>query len=216
MTGNRAAAVAGSKRKRESGKVERRHAKSKVPQTSAAESDASDESDESDDPQTEIAQLEAQVLESRKHYNNIATLMQLAKSPDQEPPTSIFAAVSLCRIFTALLATKDMMKSKGMSQSEALVASWLRERYREYTAMLLNDFLRGELAAKQSAALTLLMRLVKEESEQPNYSWKNTPLPQLVEYVLLLPEDDATRDEFAEKYFTKFDDVRFYTFQTIQ
>ncbi|MBE1615997.1 hypothetical protein IDF54_14165, partial [Flavobacterium sp. SaA2.13] len=35
------------------------------------------------------------------------------------------------------------------------------------------------------------------------------------EALLFLPADDANRDEFAEKYFKHFDDVRFHTFKTI-
>jgi U3 small nucleolar RNA-associated protein 19 len=60
------------------------------------------------------------------------------------------------------------------------------------------------------------MRLVKEESKQKDYNWRKSPLAQAIETLLLLPQGDATRDEFAEKYFTKFDDIRMHTFQTIQ
>jgi U3 small nucleolar RNA-associated protein 19 len=207
MSGTKSAAVAGSKRKRESSKPERRHTKSKAPRAS---------SEEGEDPQDEIARLESQVLESRKHYNNIATLLQLSRHPDHKNETSILAAVASCRVFTRLLASGDMVKGKGISQSEALIVSWLKERYREYITVLVDVFMRSEHASKQSVALTLLMRLVKEESKQKDYNWRKTPLSQIVETVLLLPSDDATRDEFADKYFTKFDDIRFHTFQTIQ
>jgi U3 small nucleolar RNA-associated protein 19 len=207
MPGSKSAAVAGSKRKRESSKTERRHTKTKAPRAS---------SEDSDDPQNDIALLEAQVLESRKHYNNIATLLQLARNADNKDETSILAAVASCRIFTRLLASGDMVKNKGTSQSEALIVSWLKERYREYISVLLDSFMRSEHAPKQSVALTLLMRLVKEESKQKDYNWKKTPLSRVIETLLLLQREDATRDEFAEKYFTKFDDIRMHTFQTIQ
>jgi U3 small nucleolar RNA-associated protein 19 len=207
MSGTKAVAIAGIKRKRVSNKAERRQTKSKPSPTS---------SEEGDDPQTEIARLESQLLESRKHYNNIVTLLQLAKNPVHEDETSILAAVALCRVFARLLSSGDMVKSKGMVQSEALIVSWLKERYREYISVLLDLFLRSEHAPKQSVALTLLIRLVKEESKQKDYSWKKSPLPRTVETVLLLQENEATRDEFAEKYFTTFDDIRFYTFQTIR
>jgi U3 small nucleolar RNA-associated protein 19 len=82
--------------------------------------------------------------------------------------------------------------------------------------VLLDSFMRSEHAPKQSVALTLLMRLVKEESKQKDYNWKKTPLSRVIETLLLLQREDATRDEFAEKYFTKFDDIRMHTFQTIQ
>jgi U3 small nucleolar RNA-associated protein 19 len=209
MPGTKATAVAGVKRKREA-KSERRESKSK----SKPRRETS--SEEGDDVQGDILRLEAELLESRKHYNNIATLLHFCKVGSAESDTAILAAVALCRIFTRLLTSGDMVKSKGMSQSEALIVSWLKERYRDYTEALLNHFLRSKDARKQSTSLTLLMRMVKEESKHKDYNWKKSPLTQTVEAILLLPEDDATREEFAEKYFGKFDDIRFQSFKIIK
>lgn len=196
----------GVKRKRDPARAERREAKSKKRQKSPA-SDA-------DDVQAHVLQLEAQILESRRHYNNIATLLQLAKQSQHDAP--VLAAVALCRVFSRLLAAGDMTKSKGMGEAEATVVAWLKERYREFLDTLLQAFLRSDNPAKQSVALTLLMRLVKEESKATtDYSLKTGPLSRLIEALLFLPEGDANREEFAEKYFKHFDDVRFHTFKTI-
>lgn len=208
MPGKTATSQAGVKRKRDPSKPERRESKSKSRRKSPSE--------ERDDPQIEITQLEAQILESRRHYNNIATLLQLSKQPDAKDEAPILAAVALCRVFSRMLATGDMNRSKGMGESEALVASWLKERYREFVDMLLNEFLHSEQPSQQSVALTLIMRLVKEESKQKDYKIKSGPLPRLIEELLLLPTDDPNRDEFSEKYFKQFDDVRYHTFQTIK
>jgi U3 small nucleolar RNA-associated protein 19 len=60
------------------------------------------------------------------------------------------------------------------------------------------------------------MRLVKEESKgQKEYNWKHGPLSRIVETILFLPEEEGLTEEFAEKYFKPFDDIRFYTFQII-
>lgn len=208
-----AAAPAGVKRKRDPAKAERREAKSKKRQKSPA-ADSADE--EQHDVQAEILQLEAQILESRRHYNNIAALLQLTKkTPTDDAP--VLAAVALCRVFSRLLAAGDMVKSKGMGEAEATVVAWLRERYREFLDVLLQRFLRSDSPAQQSVALTLLMRLVKEESKAtPDYNLKNGPLTRLIEALLFLPHDDANRDEFAEKFFKPFDDVRSHTFKTIK
>jgi U3 small nucleolar RNA-associated protein 19 len=208
MPGKTAAAQSGVKRKRDPTKPERREAKSKSRRKSP--------SDDGNDPQAEILQLEAQILESRKHYNNIATLLQLARQPDAETEAPILAVVALCRVFSRLLATGDMVKSTGMGEAEGVVALWLKERYKEFLDVLLDDFLNSQHPPKQSVALTLLMRLVQEESKQRDYSVKNGPLMRLVETLLFLPADDPNRDEFAEKYFKQFDDVRYHTFQTIK
>ncbi|KAF2707558.1 nucleolar complex protein 4 [Pleomassaria siparia CBS 279.74] len=201
--------MAGVKRKRESNKAERPETKSK----SRRESPSADETD----PQTEIQHLESQVLESRRHYNNISILLQRAKEQGSQNETAILAAVALCRVFARLFSTGDMVKSKGIAASEAVIVQWLKERYREYQDVLLNQYLRSDDAPKQSVALTLLMRLVKEESKsQQEYNWKHGPYSRIVQTILLLPENDATRDEFAEKYFKQFDDIRFHTFKTIK
>lgn len=209
MSGSKSPSLAGSKRKRESNKAERLHTKSKT----RRKSPSADE----DDPQAEIQLLESQVLESRRHYNNIAILLQKAKTQEPENEAKILAAVALCRVFARLLSTGDMVKSKGMAASETVIVQWLKERYREYQDVLLHQYLRSENVPKQSVALTLLMRLVKEESKsQEEYNWKHGPFSRIVEAILLLPDNDSTRDEFAEKYFKQFDDIRFRTFKSIK
>ena len=208
MPGTKLVGASGVKRKRDPAKAERREAKSKKRQKSPS-------SEHGEDAQAEILQLEAQILESRRHYNNIATLLQLSKKSDDDVP--VLAAVALCRVFSRLLAAGDMVKSKGMGEAEATVVAWLKERYRECLDTLLHNFLRSDNPAKQSVALTLLMRLVKEESKATkDYNIKNGPLSRLVEALLFLPTDDVTREEFAEKFFKHFDDVRFHTFKTIK
>ncbi|KAH8732711.1 CBF/Mak21 family-domain-containing protein [Phaeosphaeriaceae sp. PMI808] len=210
MPGKTTASHAGVKRKRDPAKSERRESKSKTRRKSPSE-------DEGEDLQAEILQLEAQILESRKHYNNIATLIQRARHSDVENEAPILAAVALCRIFSRLLATGDMTKSKGMAEAEAVIALWLRERYSEFLGILLDDFLQSEDPARQSVALTLLMRLVKEESKaQKDYNIKNGPFPRLVQTLLQLPAEDTNREEFAEKYFKQFDDIRYHTFLIIK
>jgi U3 small nucleolar RNA-associated protein 19 len=209
MPGKTSPSLAGVKRKRDPSKQERREVKSKSRRKSP--------SDDGEDVQSEVLQLEAQILESRRHYNNIATLLQLAKQPDAEHEGPILAAVALCRVFSRLLATGDMVKSKGMGEKEAVIVSWLKERYRELLDVLLDNFLQSDAPPKQSVALTLVMRLVKEESKaQKDHNIKKGPLPRLIQILLSLPTDDLNRDEFAEKYFKQYDDVRYQTFQTIK
>lgn len=209
MSGVKAATVAGVKRKRKSGEAERRTIKSK--------SRAKPSSDQDEDPEADILRLETQILESRKHYNNIATLLKLAKSSDPDNEASVLAAVALCRVFTRLLSTGDMVKSKRMTEAETMIVTWLKQRYQEYIEVLLHDFLNSTHPPKQSVALTLLLRLVKEESKsQKDFSIKSSPLHRTVEALLLLPEDDGSRDEFAEKFFGTYDDIRYSTFRSIK
>jgi U3 small nucleolar RNA-associated protein 19 len=211
MPGTKSASLAGVKRKRDPSKAERRESKSKSRRKSPSESE------DGEDIQSEILQLEAQILESRRHYNNIAILLQHAKRQEAEIEGSMLAAVALVRVFSRLLVTGDMVKSKGMGEAEATIVAWLKARYQELLDVLLDNFLRSEHPLKQSVALTLVMRLVKEEAKsQKDYKLKSGPLPRLIRVLLSLPQDDLNREEFAEKYFKLFDDVRYQTFQTIK
>lgn len=194
----------GRKRKRES---QHKQSRPKARRTSP--------SPEGPDIQTVILELETQVAESRKHYNNLANLLLLSKQPDSEANTAILASVSLCRAFSRLLSSGDMEKRKGMSETEVVVIQWLKDRYQEFLRVLLES-LHSQNPAKQSTALTLLMRMAKEEAKtRKDYNWKDGSMYRIVEKLLLLPEDDPTKDEFAAKYLTQFDDIRFYTFQSI-
>ncbi|KAF2270665.1 nucleolar complex protein 4 [Lojkania enalia] len=203
--------MSGIKRKRESDRLDRKHSKEKIRRKSS-----NSRSGDDDDLQAAILRLEAQILESRRNFNNITTLLQITKNePNDE--TAIVAAVALCRVFSRLLSGGDMVKSKGMLGSEVVIVKWLKDRYKEYLNILLEQYLRSENPPKQSVALSLLMRLVKEESNtQKEYNWKHGPIPRIVEILLLLPQDDHTRNEFAEKYFKQFADMCYYTFQCIK
>jgi U3 small nucleolar RNA-associated protein 19 len=208
MSGTKAASLAGVKRKREATKEGRSKNKTKARRQSP--------SPEAEDPQATILHLEAQIVESRRHYNNIATLLQLAKQHDTQNETAVLAAVTLCRVFSRLIAAGDMTKSKGLPEPEVVIVQWLKERYREYLSLLLEQFLRSEDLSIQSVGLTLVMRLVKEESKgEKQYNWKHGPLSRLVEILLHLPEQGGVLEEFSEKYFKPFDDIRFYTFQAV-
>jgi U3 small nucleolar RNA-associated protein 19 len=214
MAGTKSASLAGVKRKRDPSKPERRESKTKSRRKSPSESEGSEGGE---DIQSEIALLEAQILESRRHYNNVATLVRHAKRSDAGVEGSILAAVALVRVFSRLLATGDMARSKGMGEAEATIVAWLKARYQELLDVLLDGFLRSEHPPKQSVALTLVMRLVKAETKsQKDCRLKSSPLPRLIQVLLSLPQDDLNREEYAKKYFNQFDDIRYQTFTTIK
>lgn len=203
-------AVAGHKRKRvvEKGTGEKR-TKSKSA-SKAAPSDGEDE-------QSRILLLESQITESRRHYNNIVELVNLAKNDGAEE-SAILAIVALCRVFCRLLAAGNMKKSRGLPDSEVMIIQWLKERYNEYTEILFG-LLRSDEPVQQSTALTLAMRLVKEEASAQKGSgddaWRQGLFPQLVHSLLASADAESARDEFVEKFIEEHDDVRFYALHAI-
>lgn len=88
---------------------------------------------------TNILELETQVAESRKHYNNIAVLLSMLGGSENDEITQfdLSVAISLCRVFCRLLAGGHMNKHKNAGEKDQIVVAWLRERYHEYQDALL-------------------------------------------------------------------------------
>ncbi|QDS68101.1 hypothetical protein FKW77_010129 [Venturia effusa] len=186
--------AAGKKRKRPARDGEKPRSK-KTTKTSPSDTD---------DQEEKILQLEAQVLESRKHYNNIAALLSLAKN---ESDTSVLARIAICRIYCRLLAAGSLNLVGGAAESELVIVRWLTARLNEYLDMV--------LAASQlnSTSLQLVMRLVKEEiKEKGTLAWENGIFPRLTQALFTSGSStEALRAEYNLKYFQEYDDVRFQT-----
>ena len=171
----------------------------------------SSEEEEEHDVQAQILELEAKILESKKHYNNIPKLLKLFDTED-----AILAAVALTRVFSRLFASGDLTNKPGNSEKENVVVAWLKERYQEYKKGLY-ELLESPEAAEPIFALC--MRMLKNEgTHQKNGQDYNFPirfLTDLVRALLGLEEGDELRQEFAEKYVEEYDDIRYYTFEAI-
>jgi U3 small nucleolar RNA-associated protein 19 len=185
-----------------------------------ARSESGDESGgDNDNQQSQILLLENGILESRKNYNNISTLLSIAKKYEEEEDvdTAVVAAVSLCRVFIRLLANGNLTTKKGASEKEQTVLRWLRERLSEYRTILVS-MLQHDGAAM--TALTLGMRLLKAEAEyakgSEDYSFPGQSFAAILEGLLQPEVDEDVRDEFGEKFVGEYDDIRFYTFRTLR
>lgn len=208
--------VSGSKRKHRGGEepIQKRSRS-----TSSDDYESESESDgQVDDRHSKILLLENEILESRKHYNNIATLIGLAQNDDpQDEAVAVVAAVSLCRVFIRLLSAGNLTKKKGASEKEETVKRWLRERLSEYRRILTTMLQQDEAALTAS---TLSMRLLKAEAQYLSgtgeYSFPGASFSEFI-IGLVRPEvDDSVRAEFIEKFVDEYDDIRFYAFRTLR
>ncbi|KAK1724015.1 CBF/Mak21 family protein [Colletotrichum acutatum] len=190
--------------------------KSKKRAKSESESESEAESDESNDPQAEILLLENEILESKKHYNNITKLIQIAGTQEDEPEAPTLACVALCRVFVRLLSAGAFAFRPGQAEKEKVVVQWLRERYLEYKGVLASLLEEEDLA---STALTLAMRCLKAEAqyftEKEEYTFPHAFIEQIVR-ALLASDSDDVRVEFVEKYLTEYDDIRFFTLKAVK
>jgi len=178
-----------------------------------AKAESSDSEDEND-RQDEILLLEDEILQSKKNYNNIAVLLELAKKQD-DLDVALFATVSLCRVFLRLMASGSLSRKPGQSEREAVVIQWLKGRISDYKKLLI-----AQLGQESSAstALTLSMRLLKTETQVTNKKEVAFPrdfLKDIVGAIIRAGFEDV-QGEFCEKYLAVYADVRFYTFKLIR
>lgn len=104
--------------------------------------------DEDKEDKNKIQQLEDQITESRKYYNNIVTLLSLFITEYAAKSPNLTAAVSLCRVFCRLMAGGQLIKSKDASEQDLILVAWLKERYQEYQNGLINILKHGEAPAQ--------------------------------------------------------------------
>ena len=175
----------------------------------------SEESSEEPDLQENILSLEEKILESRTNYNSIHTLLEYLGSSDRGSKKNVLAAVALCRVFCRLMAGGSLNKHKEKAGNENTIAQWLGERLQEYENGILK-MLKEPDVERQSTALTLLMRLVKEEAKHLNKLkesvWRDGIFGKLVHKLLEDEVVEETRAAFVKSYVGKYDDVRYYTF----
>lgn len=173
---------------------------------------ARSQSDDEEDSQAQILSLETEVFESKKNYNNIVKLIKLLRDSDD----ALVAAVSLCRVFTRLMASGDLTRNKPSTEKEAVVIKWLLERYAEYKLALL-DLMKEEGAG--STPLTICMRMLQTEGKHlakgQEYYFPTLFLRDLLLVLTGTGVEAAVRKEFVEKYLQQNDDLKFYTFESI-
>ena len=162
--------------------------------------------------QSEILLLESRIIESRLHYNKINQLIEYLSVRKNEDERDIVAAIGLCRVFCKLMAQGNMTASQEAPDNEVTIVQWLLQRYGEYQKALVNLF--HDDAQRQSTALTLSMRLLKEEAvqmEPPEQSlWLNGSFTRLLGALTDIPEAREARTEFCEKYLNRYHDIRYY------
>ncbi|KAL5329713.1 hypothetical protein ACEPPN_003228 [Leptodophora sp. 'Broadleaf-Isolate-01'] len=176
----------------------------------------SSESGGEEDSQAQIIMLADEILKSKKNYNSISKLIQILKAEGEQADDAVLAAISLCRVFTSLMVSGDMVKKQSTTEKDAVVIKWLKERYSEYKGGLL--LLLGEEGIS-STALDLCMRLLKTEGQHlrgQEYSFPTTFLTDMVRVFLDPESDESAREEFSETYVEEYDDIRFYTLEALE
>ena len=171
----------------------------------------------SDTRETQIELWEQQIVESPAHYEKIEKLQSYLAAEEH----AILAAVALCKVFCRLIAAGDLEKDNNASETATQTALWLRGCLRNYVTKIC-DWIGSPDATVENTALTLLMKIVKEEaagtSNRARESWRNkTGTFQTIVKALLQKNDaEGARQRFVEMYMEEYDDVRYYTFIVVK
>ncbi|KAI1344630.1 CBF/Mak21 family-domain-containing protein [Xylariaceae sp. FL0016] len=189
-------------------KVSSKRKRSKIAEEASNKRPKADSSDDDEAPQDHILLLESEILESKKNYNNITVLLNLARKEDDRA-SALFATVSLCRVFLRLFASDHMSRKDGLSEKDAVVVQWLKSRLRDYKKILIAALGDDDSA---STALTLAMRLTKAES----HSAFPQSFLQDITAALVCDSIEEVRLEFCEKYCANYADIRYYTFKALK
>ncbi|RDA94103.1 hypothetical protein CP533_6597 [Ophiocordyceps camponoti-saundersi (nom. inval.)] len=164
-------------------------------------------------PGDKILSLEQGILESKKNYNDISTLLSAADGDSEE---ATLATVALCRVFLRLLAQGALTFKRPRSEKDSVVVCWLREKLSQYKLLLLRGLRDEDLAV---TALTLCMRLLKAEgrhlSGKEEFSFPSVFLENVIENVLA-SDSEVVRRAYVQEYAEQYDDVRFYTFKSLK
>ncbi|KAG0230878.1 CBF/Mak21 family-domain-containing protein [Mortierella sp. GBAus27b] len=184
----------------------------KRPRTdSAANSSAKDAKDTIE----QIRLLERQVAESKTNLNNIVTLLQHSES---DSPKVVHAAIhALFRIFSPMLSRGELQKPKKVAAEDkkATVTVWLRDNYIKYLNRTC-ELLSVPEAGLQIPALKIMLDLVKLESAHVtslsgNHYFANDLYNRITDALLNCSNmSPPLLNEFTEKYFGFYDDLRFY------
>lgn len=217
-TGRRGAEEKTSKRKRpNTTEPPKKRARSESTSSDNGQDGDGDDADDGDDPQAKILLLETAILESKRNYNNITTLLHIARDQDNDEDEALLATVALCRVFIRLLAAGSLHRKKNLAEKDVILVHWLRDRLAEYHEVLLSFLTNDDHAL---TALTLSMRLLKAHGQYPyrdadEHSFPKALLRDIVA-ALCRPGADQVRREFVEKFVDEYDDIRLYTFKAIQ
>lgn len=172
--------------------------------------------DEEADAQSNILLLEEQIIDSQKNYNHIVTLLDQARNGGipLASTSSPLALVALCRVFCKLVVLGRLIEPRQASKNKSTIAQWLYDRLSDYKELLMN-YLSDPDIGSQVTALTLLMKLFKEEAEHLQLSvdslWLRGTLSRILHAVVHSRVSGTTRREFVVKYVEPFDDLRYHT-----
>ena len=167
---------------------------------------------------SQVQSLEEQIIKSRRNWNGLLTLIELAHRSRLADFQERDAAATLCRVFCRFMAAGHLTQTTNISENEALVVHWLGERLHDVHALLLGTLAEGNLE-QQKTALMLFMHLFKEEAIHlkldEEYLWTKGSFFEILQSLVSDRVSNHVRKYFVEIFVDQYDDIRLYTFKIL-
>lgn len=169
-----------------------------------------------------ILDFERQIIESRRNYNSICTILDYAEDDGLPVETQYFAILSLCRVFCRLMVTGTMSTTTESSGKGRIVVSWVRKRYLRYETVLLRMLVNSDFQ-DIGGLIELIKHLVKEETrslaDSEELFWRQGIFSRMLHYLVEF-KDTKQNNISALKTAIKilangYFDVRFFTFAVL-
>ncbi|XP_060930600.1 nucleolar complex protein 4 homolog [Limanda limanda] len=170
-----------------------------------------------------------QILESRKHANDVFDLLEFLQS---EKEKDVISAVGSCsKLFCSLLERKDLFMGKLPGEEEALSGGYspeekyrifMRHRYNSCVEILL-EHLSHEAHSVKETALCCLMKFAAGEGQHPledldwseHYTFPRELIQTVIDRLLSKTADNSLLiSSFQE--FIEMEDVRYYAMSSIR
>lgn len=103
---------------------------------------------EGEDAMAKVLELEEQISESRKYYNNIATLISMLGVGESSVKPNLAVAVSLCRVFSRLIVGGNLTDTNRAAENEKIIVAWLKERCSEYQKAMITVMREGDASSQ--------------------------------------------------------------------
>ena len=178
-----------------------------------------------DDPKAvslRILDFERQIIESRRNYNSICTILDYAEDDGLPVETQYLAILSLCRVFCRLMVTRTMSKTTELSGKNHIVVDWLRKCYFRYETVLLRTLVNSDFQ-DTGGLIEIIKHLMKEETrsiaDAEELFWRQGIFSRILRYLVEL-KDTKHNNVSALKTAIKmlangYLDVRFFTFAVL-
>lgn len=146
---------------------------------------------------------------------NVSALLTLFKAEEQQKGTNLPVLVSLCKVFTRLMVSGEIVTARHAKAQSTVDSDTLRKLYEKYHECLQLSIHDGP-ADIQVACLKLSMRMLKGQAEHLEENvFSSSIYANLVATIIDANDGSDLRSVFIDDYLSVYHDCKFFTLENI-